>query len=194
MMAVLALAYSFFLGWDRLVSDHLAWWAKAGGVTPIHVAREDNNGLPSLFASWGMAPQSWWWFQLAGITFAFALSSKVRDKFATFALTAAATVVCSPMAWRYVYVLAFPLLCWLWAQCLTLCLARRSRGVLGVGIAAYFGGTQFYNPELVKVPLLAALFPDRPPLWGTPVTKTGTLSNRSHLFSRLVRMAVPSHS
>lgn len=170
-MALLALAYGLFLGWDRLVSDHLAWWAKAGGVTPIHVARDDNNGLPSLLASWGMAPGRWWLFQLAGIAFAFFVSLKIKDKFASFALIAAATVVCSPMAWRYVYVLAFPLICWMWAECL----AGRSRKVLGFGIAAYFWGTQFYNPELLKVPLLAALFPDRPPLWGLLVAMFSAL-------------------
>lgn len=162
----LALAYGIFLGTDRLLLDHAEWWAKAGGVTPIHVAREDNNGLPSLFASWGMSPKLWWLFQIGGVAFAFAVSFKVKDKFAAFALTAATTVVCSPMAWRYVYVLAFPLLCWMWAQCLSSVVSRGYRWILGVGILAYFWGTQIYNPELLKVPLLAAFFPDRPPLWG----------------------------
>ncbi len=174
-VALLALAYGSFLGIDRLVSDHLAWWAKAGGVTPIHVAREDNNGLPSLFASWGMAPELWWLFQLGGMAFAFGMASRVKDKFAVFALTAATTIVCSPMAWRYVYVLAFPLLCWMWAKSLTPVLSTTSRWILRVGILAYFWGTQVYNPELLKVPGLAGFFPDRPPLWGLLIALTSAL-------------------
>lgn len=165
-VVLLAMAYGVFLGGNRLVSDHLAWWAKAGGVTPIHVVRDDNNGLPSLFASWGMSPQLWWLFQLAGIAFAFVLSFQIKDKFAGFALTAATTVVCSPMAWRYVYVLAFPLLCWMLGRGLSPLSSRAHRWILSIGILAYFWGTQVYNPELLKVPALASLFPDRPPLWG----------------------------
>jgi|GEM_PF-2616383 len=190
MLASLAVAYGLFLGWDRLLSDHLAWWAKAGGVTPIHVAREDNNGLPSLFASWGMSPNLWWLFQLAGIAFAFAISSRIKDKFTVFALTAAVTVVCSPMAWRYCYVLAFPLLCWMWGQSLAPGLARHWRWILGFGILAYFWGTQLFNPELVKVPALAALFPDRPPLWGLLVALLSALYVALRLHSDKNRHSV----
>jgi hypothetical protein len=193
LLGFLAILYGVSFGWDALVADHAAWWKKTGGITPMHVAREDNNGLASFATGLGMPANQWAWFQILGLITSAVFSFRIRDRFRAFSLVACITILASPMAWRYVYVLAFPFALRAWDDAIAET-ATKAKCFYALSLASYFWGTQFYNPETAKLSYLAWMFANRPPLlglvlalafWGLAEWQRKVFPDKSFAFSSL---------
>lgn len=165
LLAALATIYGASFGWERLITDHQEWLRKAGGVTPVHVQRPDNYGLPSLAWSWGMPANDWAVFQWVSIAAAALTVWRIRDRFAGFAVCAAVAVLCSPMSWGYGYVAIFPLMI-LVADEFYAATNAREKWLLGLSLGSHFWGTQVFNPTLKTLPVFEWMFANRPPLFG----------------------------
>jgi hypothetical protein len=165
LLVSLAVLYGFCFGWEKLVSDHVLWWASTAAATPFHLRRPDNYGLPSLFVTSGMPASAWIALQILGLALAVGINHRQKDRFRALALSGCLVVLFSPMAWLHVYVLTVPWLVVLWGEA-----RSQSKDWLWlIAIAAYYWGTQIFNPTTEKVAVLNWMFFNRPPLVGLVV-------------------------
>lgn len=156
--AGLALLYIGLFGTVVFWNDHLTWWRFIPTSVNKHLLRDDNYGLPSLFAQFGVNQlQNLWLFLGLG---AAALIAR-REKSEALTWTAIVCIAVSPMAWlqNYSLLLGSNLL-WL-----TQFLKTRSRKMVAalLLIEVFHQG---WNPTLkpylgpfsdVRIPLLALL-------------------------------------
>ncbi len=155
--------YCAFHGAGTLVEHFRIWASQTGAVTPYHLGRPDNYGLPSLFVYFGMPASYWPVFQLLGLVSAYLVCRKVSNAFEALAWTSCITVIVSPMAWLHVYVLTVPFVFLLWKRFFD---APKDRAVVLAAIAVYYWGTEFFNPTTEKLWVFNWMFFNRPPLFG----------------------------
>ena len=155
--------YCAFHGAGTLVEHFRVWASQTGAVTPYHLGRPDNYGLPSLFVYVGMPASYWPVFQVLGLVGTYFTCRKVANAFEALAWTSCITVIVSPMAWLHVYVLTVPFVFLLWRRFFD---APKDRFRVLAAIAAYYWGTEFFNPTTEKLWFFNWMFINRPPLLG----------------------------
>jgi hypothetical protein len=162
-VALTTILYCMVHGASTLVEHFRVWASQTGSVTPYHLGRPDNYGLPSLFVFMGMPASYWPVFQLLGLVGAYFICRKVSNAFEALAWTSCLTVIVSPMAWLHVYVLTVPFVFLLWKHFFD---SPKDRYIVLAAIAAYYWGAEFFNPTTEKVWFFNWMFFNRPPLFG----------------------------
>lgn len=159
----IAVLYCARHGVGPLIEHFQVWATQTGSLTPYHLGRPDNYGLPSLFVYLGMPAHCWPAFQILGLVGSYLICRRVTDVFEALAWTSCVTVIVSPMAWLHVYVLTVPFVFLLWKRFFDL--PQERAWVVGA-IAAYYWGTEFFNPTTEKISFFNWMFFNRPPLFG----------------------------
>jgi hypothetical protein len=162
-VALTAIIYCALHGAGPMVQHFRMWASQTGAVTPYHLGRPDNYGLPSLFVFFGMPASYWPVFQVLGLVVSYGICRRVANPFEALAWTSCVTVIMSPMAWLHVYVMTVPFVFLLWKRFFD---SPRDRALVVAAIAAYYWGTEFFNPTTEKISFLNWMFFNRPPLFG----------------------------